>query len=222
MKYIKEELEVTSIEYLNTHKQQFLEEYTKDITESDDKLAIFTAGMSGVGKTEFATYLNEKNTNLLHIDTDEIRKFFQQVGYDGQNSDAFQKVASRGFNELFNFSIKNGYSLILDSNLASTTQAVQNIERLLKRDYNIQIYYLYNNPKVCFTYATTREVVTRRKVPKDVFVRSNTNSYRTIIEIKSIFNEKVILNFFDKRDNTFYKDISTEFLSTAIGENFDI
>jgi predicted ABC-type ATPase len=222
MKYIKEELEILSIEYLNTHKQQFLEEYTKDIVIVDDKLAIFTAGMSGVGKTEFATYLKEKNTNLLHIDTDEIRKFFREVGYDGQNSDAFQKVASRGFNELFNFSIKNGYSLILDSNLASISQAVQNIERLVKRGYNIQIYYLYNDPKVCFTYATTREVVTRRKVPKDVFVKSNTNSYRTIIEIKSIFNEKVRLNFFDKRDNTFYKDISAEFLSTAIGEYFDI
>jgi len=222
MEYVKEDLERVSIEYLNTNKQQFLEEYTKNITVADDKLAIFTAGMSGVGKTEFAIYLKEKSSNLLHIDTDEIRKFFQAVGYDGQNSDAFQKVASRGFNELFNFSIKNGYSLILDSNLASTTQAVQNIERLLKRGYNIQIYYLYNNPKVCFTYATTREVVTRRKVPKDVFMRSNTNSFKTIIKIKSIFNEKVILNFFDKRDNTFYKDISVEALNIAIGENFDI
>lgn len=222
MKYIKKELERTSIEYLNTYKQQFLEEYTKDIAVIDDKLAIFTAGMSGVGKTEFAVYLKEKNRNLLHIDTDEIRKFFQEVGYNGQNSDVFQKVASRGFNELFNYSIKNGYSLILDSNLASINQAVQNIERLLKRGYNIQIYYLYNEPKVCFKYATTREVVTRRKVPKDVFVRSNTNSYRTIIEIKSIFKEKVILNFFDKRENTFYNNISVEALTRAIGENFDI
>jgi len=222
MKYIKEELEISSIEYLNTHKQQFLDEYTRDIVIEDNKLAIFTAGMSGVGKTEFAIYLKEKNKNLLHIDTDEIRKFFQKVGYDGQNSDSFQKVASRGFNELFNFSIKKGYSLILDSNLASISQAVQNIERLVKRGYNIQIYYLYNDPKVCFTYATTREVVTRRKVPKDVFVRSNTNSYRTIIEIKTIFNEKISLNFFDKRDNAFYRDISAEFLNNAIGENFDI
>ena len=218
----KEQLEIESIQYLNTNKQKFLDEYTKNIAITDEKLAIFTAGMSGVGKTEFAIYLKEITRNLLHIDTDEIRNFFHEVGYDGQNSDAFQKIASRGFNELFNYAIKKGYSLILDSNFANKTQAIQNIERLLKRGYNIQIYYLYNDPKVCFTYATTREVVTKRKVPKDVFIRSNKNSYKTIIEIKSIFKEKVILNFFDKRDNSFYKDIDVKFLNKMIGENFDI
>jgi len=216
------QLEIASIQYLNTNKQNFLQEYTKNIKTLDKKLAIFTAGMSGVGKTEFAIYLKETNENLLHIDTDEIRNFFQEVGYNGQNSDVFQKVASRGFNELFNFSIKKGYSLILDSNFASKSQSIQNIERLLKRDYSIQIYYLYNNPKICFTYATTREVVTKRKVPKDVFIKSNENSYKTIIEIKTIFKDKIILHFFDKRDNTFYKNISTKLLNKIIGNDFDI
>ncbi len=222
MKDNKEQLEIASIQYLNTHKQEFLEEYTKNIVTSDEKIAIFTAGMSGVGKTEFAIYLKETTRNLLHIDTDEIRNFFQEVGYNGQNSDVFQKVASRGFNELFNFAIKEGYSLILDSNFANKTQAVQNIERLLKRGYIVQIYYLYNDPKVCFSYAATREVVTKRKVPKDVFLRSNINSYRTIIEIKSLFQDKIVLNFFNKRDNTYYTDVAVEFINKTIGEDFDI
>jgi len=37
-------------------------------------------------------------------------------------------------------------------------------------------------------------------VPKDVFARSNINSYKTVLEIKELFREQVTLNFFDKCD----------------------
>jgi len=216
------EIEDISIQYLNENKKAFLEKYTAGIGVQEEKSVIFTAGMSGVGKTEFATFLKEEIDNILHIDTDEIRKFFEPIGYDGQNSDDFQKVASRGFSKLFDYALKKGYSLILDSNLASTTQAKQNIERLLKRGYNIQIVYLYNRPDVCFEYATEREVVTHRRVTKDVFIRSNENSYQTILEIKSLFKEQVTLNFIDKRDDSYYQDIDEIFLKEKIGDNFEI
>lgn len=215
------ELEKKAIEYLNQNKQLFLEQYSNKIKPLDEKNAIFTAGMSGVGKTEFGVFFKERNPDFLHIDTDDIRDFFKPLGYDGQNSNIFQKVASRGFNELFNYSLKQEYSIILDSNLSNISQAIQNIERLLKRGYNIQIYYLYNNPKVCFEYATRREIVTHRKVPKDVFIRSNINSYNTVLEIKSIFKNSINLHFIDKRTNTFYQDVDEEFVKNKIGEDFD-
>lgn len=215
------ELEKKAIEYLNQNKQLFLEQYSNKIKPLDEKNAIFTAGMSGVGKTEFGVFFKERNPDFLHIDTDDIRDFFKPLGYDGQNSNIFQKVASRGFNELFNYSLKQEYSIILDSNLSNISQAIQNIERLLKRGYNIQIYYLYNNPKVCFEYATRREIVTHRKVPKDVFIRSNINSYNTVLEIKSIFKNSINLHFIDKRTNTFYQNVDGEFVKNKIGEDFD-
>jgi len=215
------ELEQEAIRYLNEHKQDFLEIYTEGVEPLEEKSVVFTAGMSGVGKTEFAIYLKEQNPKLLHIDTDEIRKFFIPIGYDGQNSDIFQKAASRGFNELFGYAIKRGYSVILDSNFASAAQARQNIERLLKRGYNIQIVYFYNHPDECFRYATEREVVTFRRVPKDVFIRSNENSYKTVREIKELFQEKVILNFLDRRDERYYLDIDALFLEEKLGEYFE-
>ena len=133
--------EKIAIDYLNKNKNAFLQEYTTNINPIDEKIAIFTAGMSGVGKTELSIFFKETNPNFLHIDTDNIRDFFKPVGYDGQNSDLFQKASSRGFNELFNYSLKQGFSIILDSNLSNVDLAIQNIERLLKRDYNIDIYY---------------------------------------------------------------------------------
>lgn len=215
------EIEEISIQYLNEHKKAFLELYSRGIEPSEEKYVIFTAGMSGVGKTETSETLVKQDKTLMHIDTDKIREFFQPVGYDGQNSDEFQKVASRGFNELFNYAMKNGYSMILDTNLASIGQAKQNIERLLKRGYNIEITYLYNHPDFCYEYAVSREVVTHRKVPLDVFERSNVNSYKTVLEIKSLFKEKVILHFIDKRDDSVHTDIDETFLMERIGENFE-
>ena len=135
--------------------------------------------------------------------------------------ESFLEVASRGFNELFNYSLKQGFSIILDSNFASKAQATQNIERLLKREYNVEIYYLYNEPKVCFEYATRREVVTHRKVPKDVFVKSNINSYNTVLHIKSIFKSAVDLHFIDKKEDIFYQNVDEEFLQNTIGGYFE-
>lgn len=209
----KEEVEKKAIAYFNGNKKIFFERYTQNIKQSNNKLAIFTAGMSGVGKTEFAIYLKENSNELLHIDTDEIRKFFQPVGYNGQNADVFQKPSSRGFSELFNYALKNNYSLILDSNLSSINQATQNIERLLKREYSVVINYFYNSLKKCFEYAIRREVVTHRKVPKEIFIKSNINSFTTVIELKSIFKENIVLNFFDKRDDKFYKNIDSDFFT---------
>ena len=215
-------LEKIATDYLNQNKQQFLNEYTNEIQATDEKIAIFTAGMSGVGKTELGIFFKENNPDILHIDTDNIREFFKPVGYDGQNSDIFQKVASRGFNELFNYALKKGYSIILDSNLSNVNLAIQNIERLTKRGYNIHIYYLYNYPKVCFEYATRREVVTHRKVPKEIFVKSNFNSYNTVLEIKSLFKESINLHFIDKRNDTFYQNIDDNFIKNKIGVDFEI
>jgi len=215
------EIEQKAIEYLNKNKQEFLEQYSANIEPLKEKIVIFTAGMSGVGKTEFSIFLKEKNKNLLHIDTDEIRKFFEPIGYNGQNSNLFQKSASRGFSELFSYALKKELSMILDSNFASINQAKQNIERLLKRGYNIKIIYLYNEPKRCFQYAIEREVVTHRKVPKDVFIKSNENSYKTVLEIKALFKEKITLDFIDKRDDSYYKNIDESFLKQKIGGYFE-
>ena len=70
-------LEQSAIEYFNKNKKQFLEKYTKSINALKEKTAVFTAGMSGVGKTEFCIFLKENNADFIHIDTDDIREFFR-------------------------------------------------------------------------------------------------------------------------------------------------
>lgn len=219
---LDEEAISQSIQYLNNNKKTFLQKYTRDIKPLNNKIAIFTAGMSGVGKTELAKFFKEQNSNLLHIDTDEIREFFRPIGYDGQNSNLYQKVASRGFSELFTYALKNDLSLIMDSNFANIEVAIQNIKRLKKKNYSINIMYLYDYPKLCYEYAARREIVTHRKVPKDVFLRSNINSYKTVLEIKERFKNEVRLDFTDYRNGNVYENINSDSLKKLIGDNFDI
>ena len=216
------EIEKRAIDYINKNKKLFLEKFTQGIEPQNEKIAIFTAGMSGVGKTEFGIFLKEINTNLLHIDTDSIRDFFEPIGYDGNNADLFQKPASKGFSKLFDYAVKKKYSLILDSNLSSLSKAIENIRRLLDKEYKIEIFYLYNEPTICYEYAIKREVVTKRKVLYSVFVDSNINSYKTVIALKNKFKDAIILHYINKKNNLTYENIDSTFLENEIGGYFDI
>ena len=211
-----------AINYINQNKKEFIAQCTDGIEAQQNKVAVFTAGMSGVGKTEFGQFLKEQDPNLLHIDTDTIRDFFKPVGYTGQNSNTFQKPASKGFSKLFDYALKKGLSIILDSNLSNISKATENIDRLLNKGYKVELYYLYNNPAVCYEYAIKREVVTNRKVPYDIFTKSNIDSFSTVITLKQQYNGKITLNYLDKRDDTLYKDIDSDKLIEKIGGYFDI
>ena len=151
----------------------------------NEKVAYFTAGASGAGKTEFIQQFLEVEKNLLHLDIDIVRSFFTSVGYDGSNSDMFQKPASWGVQFLFDEAIKErGLSLVVDSNLSHFQTAKENMVKLLKQNYKIKIFYGYNDLEKCFLYTKKRESVTNRTVP-----------------------ENIILNVIDKRDDSYYEDI---------------
>jgi predicted ABC-type ATPase len=215
------QLIVDAIAYLNKTKKSFLLKYTDEIEKNPYKEAFLTAGMSGVGKTEFARFLKENDKNLLHIDTDAIREYFTTIGYNGQNSDIFQEPASKGFSKLFDYALKKGYSIILDSNLSNIEKATQNIDRLLNKDYLVNIFYLYNEPEKCYEFTRTREVLTKRKVPYDVFVKSNLDSYKTVTKLKNQFQDDIILNYIDKKNDILHNNITLERLNQEVGVYFD-
>lgn len=54
-------IEEISLEYLKENKKDFLSKYLGGFKEQDIKTAIFTAGTSGAGKTEYAISRKEKN-----------------------------------------------------------------------------------------------------------------------------------------------------------------
>ena len=158
----------------------------------------------------------------MHLDIDNVRDFFLPIGYDGSNSDLFQKPASWGVQFLFDEVITNRkLSLVVDSNLSHFQTAKENVIKLLKQNYKIEIFYVYNDLEKCFLYTKKRESVTNRVVPEDVFFNSVIRSRSTTFEIKKMFDENINLNVIDKRDNRYYENISCDEFEKIIPEYRD-
>ncbi len=217
MSLTKEEIEQKAIKYLKDTKEDFFNTYLKDCLPLDEKIAIFTAGSSGSGKTEFAEFILEQEQNLIHLDIDSIREYFSSIGYNGTNSKLFQKPSSWGVHFLFDEAVKKkGLSIIMDSNFSSFELANRNIKSLIKRGYNIEVYYIYDDLKKCFLYTKKRETITKRTVPEDVFFNSVTKSRETVIKIKKEYENSITLNLIDKTTNSEYIDISVELFENTI------
>jgi predicted kinase len=201
------EIEEKALEYLKENKKEFLNNYLDGFKTQNIKTAIFTAGASGAGKTEYAISRKEKEPFLLHMDIDEVRNFFSSVGYNGTNSSDYQRPASKGVNWIFDRATKKGYSFILDSNFAESSIAQSNIQRLLDKEYVIEINYIFRNIDKSFEFAKKRESITKRKVPLEVVQSSFKNSFDTTLFIKSVFKETIILNLIDRENDIIHEDI---------------
>ena len=201
------EIEEKALEYLKENKKEFLNNYLDGFKTQNIKTAIFTAGASGAGKTEYAISRKEKEPFLLHMDIDEVRNFFSSVGYNGTNSSDYQRPSSKGVNWIFDRATKKGYSFILDSNFAESSIAQSNIQRLLDKEYVIEINYIFRNIEKSFEFAKKRESITKRKVPFEVVQSSFKNSFDTTLFIKSIFKETIILNLIDRENDIIHEDI---------------
>jgi len=55
--------------------------------------------------------------------------------------------------------------------------------KLLKQNYKVEIFYIYNDLEQCFLYTKKRESVTNRVVPEDVFFNSVIKSRSTTSEV---------------------------------------
>lgn len=75
-------IEKEALNYLKDNKKEFLEKYLNGYEVQEIKTAIFTAGASGAGKTEYAISRKEKEPFLLHMDFDTtllIKSIFQDA-----------------------------------------------------------------------------------------------------------------------------------------------
>lgn len=212
-------IEEKALNYLKDNKKEFIKKYLDGYETQDIKTAIFTAGASGAGKTEYAISRKEKESFLLHMDIDEIRNFFSPIGYNGTNSSDYQRPASKGVNWLFDRASKKGLSFILDSNFAEVTIAQSNIQRLLDKGYVVEINYIYRSIEKSFEFAKKRESITKRKVPIEIVKSSFKNSFDTTLFIKSIFQDSIILNLFDRENDIIHEDLDeSQFFILLAGE----
>ena len=167
------------------------------------------AGSPGSGKTETAGRLSEleETPPLIHIDQDEIKVMLPD--YSGELSEKYHGAASIGVEKVLDYVIKKELNFILDSTFSSVEKAKNNVERVLKKGFVVEVFFVYQEPEHAWNFIKQREKEEGRKVPKESFVRQFINSRFTVNEIKEQFDKKIKLHFVLKtieKDGTVKED----------------
>lgn len=173
--------------------------------KNQDKKAFFLAGGAGAGKTELASGLNK----LYQIDTieaDEIRKHCKY--YNGKNSHLFQRASSKGVSILMDTVLSKGLSFILDGNFSEYRLQNENISRALKKNYDVEINFVYRPLLIAKEYTEIREEKEGRRILDDTFYSKFISSITTVNKIKDKY-PLIKINFYDLHNDLVFKDINS-------------
>lgn len=165
-------------------------------------ITLFMAGSPGAGKTEVSKQLIRRFTQKpVRIDADEIRSLCP--GYTGADAHVFQEAATKGVHILYDYALRKGINIILDGTFAYGN-ALDNIERSLKRGRKVEVYFIYQDPLQAWDFTKKREEIERRNVSKEVFIKSSVRARHNVNAAKEKFGNKLELNLL-------IKDFETDF-----------
>jgi len=172
----------------------------KDYPPVSIPVTIFMAGAPGVGKTEFSKliiekyYESEKENKIVRLDTDEIREIIP--GYHGYNASMFQSAAALGMEYLIDKVYEDKQNALVDTTFGLRHKAISNVERAIKRNRNVSIFYLFQDPQISWDFVKDRIRRDLRYVPKEFFIENFFLAKENANEVKKIFKEKVVLVIF--------------------------
>lgn len=190
-----------------------------------EPVSVFMAGSPGAGKTETAKALlkafESSSGKVLRIDVDEVRDCFE--GYNGNNSHLVQAGANILVEAIHDHAIKHKQSFIFDGTFANYEKAKLNIERSLKRDRQVQILYVYLDPKQAWEFVKAREAVEGRRIIPELFVKQYFEAREVVNRIKSVFGKRLHIDLLVKNlDGTerFYRD-NIDKIDNYLPEKYD-
>lgn len=180
----------------------------KPLSDKAQPIAVFAAGIPGAGKTEFLDKLLEGIENIVRIDMDEVVKLFED--YSADRYYEFRGAANIIVDESVIYCRHNRLDFVLDGTFGSG-RAVDNVKNALKR-HRVTIFYVYKDPVVAWKHTKDRQLVTKRGVDKDGFIKSCIKVPNNLREVRDKFGDKVSIMLIrkDLENDTFQltKDMS--------------
>lgn len=159
-------------------KEEKYAELVKNI-ELHKPRVLFTSGSPGAGKSEVVKSLLTERKDLLVLDPDMYREYFD--GYTGDNAAVFTPAATELLSYFIDNSMKERYNLVIDTNFIDTGVAKRNILNALKNNYNVSILYVYMDPVIAWEFVKTRQ----RKVDPETFKRNLLKCRTTVAQVMS-------------------------------------
>lgn len=190
---------LSGLEYIKRNKLLIIEKFAKNefYTSSEIPATIFMAGSPGAGKTEFSKNLIEiLEKPIVRIDADDIRDIIP--GYNGANSDKFQRACIKGVEILYDYVLRNKMDAIVDGTFASFDVAKRNIERALEKNRKVAIFYIFQRPELAWKFTKIREEKEGRHISSEVFIDAFFKSKENVDKIKNIFRSRVTVFLVEK------------------------
>jgi hypothetical protein len=94
---------------------------------------------------------------------------------------------------LYDHVLAEKQSAIIDGTF-STDKSFQNIQRSINKSRPVEIFYLYQEPKLAWEFTKKREVLEKRNIPRSSFIESFLVSKENVNKAKEMFGDKVRLN----------------------------
>jgi len=108
------------------------------------------------------------DTPILRIDPDELRNEFE--AYQGGNARLFQGAVSILVGKLIDLALDRKQSFLLDGTLSNIEIARNNVQRCLNKGRFVQILYVYQDPRLAWSFVRNREEAEGRRIRPEHFV----------------------------------------------------
>lgn len=190
-------LQEDSYQYIKKNSKNLIQKFAslEKYPSVKNPFTHFMAGSPGAGKTEFSISLiklintTSPETEIVRIDPDEVRK--EIPGYTGKNTSEVQRACVVCAENIFNSVLKHSQNFIYDGTLSSYRSGQRDINKCLKKQRNVGIFYIYQDPVVAWRFTKIREAKEGRPVPKDFFIKSYFDSWNNVNKFKRDYKAKV-------------------------------
>ncbi|WP_430292943.1 zeta toxin family protein [Pseudomonas sp. B1-22] len=185
------EIEQRAIAFAKANRTRIARELAdvKMYPGEDTPVSVFMAGSPGAGKTEVSKALiagfEDFGAKALRIDPDDLRIYFPD--YTGSNSRLFQRAVNSIVERLHDLVLEQRQSFLLDGTLANAQVARRNVERSLRRNRDITVVYVYQDPLLAWEFVKARELTEGRNIPKAEFIRQLFAAKEVVKELKRSF-----------------------------------
>ena len=162
--------------------EEIYEDITKGVRKPKNKIAIFLCGAAGTGKTsnqdKFLRTANVQST-FVTLNIDNIRPII-----------GTQEAARKIFNQLFNKTVEDGYSLLYDGTCRDKKNTIERMKTVKEKGYKIIVGVMYAPLDTVI-----RRIKRRTKQPleedvaRDIYahIKKNIEVYMTVDQIDELY-----------------------------------
>ena len=191
-----------AIDWVRANKKVIIEHFASDeiCPSVREPVSLFMAGSPGAGKTEssiaIVEMLKKRGDAIVRIDPDTIRTLLPQ--YTGRNTDAIKGASFLAVEKLYDYALKAGKSMILDSTFTPYRKIEGNVRRSITKHRPTAIIYIDQDPLVAWHFTKEREKIEGRSIPRDFFIRTLFESRENVQKIKDQYGEQITVHVIQK------------------------